>query len=128
MEPGTPVGALIAGLATDLRDTHAISDERLSALWTQVYGGPSSAGALAHLCRRVNKRLDRRVAGILTRWWSSRLIGSDEPGARVHGRTHWEWGFQHDEVGVPVLRPSRGHGVIHAVLGEHRPTIGESDL
>jgi transposase len=56
MEPGTPLGASVQSLATDLRDTHAISDERLSALfapgcvWTSVQGawltcsGRSKAG------------------------------------------------------------------------------------
>jgi transposase len=36
MEPGTPFGASIEGLATYLRYTHAISDARLSALLAQV--------------------------------------------------------------------------------------------
>jgi transposase len=29
---------------------------------------------------------------------------------------------------VHVIRPSRGHGVIQAILGDHRPTIWVSDL
>jgi transposase len=128
MEPGTPFGASIEGLATYLRYTHAISYERLSALFTQVYGVPISEGALANLFRRVKMRLDHRVAEILTRLRSSRLICSDETGARVHGRTQWEWVFQNTEVCVHVIRPSRGHGVIHDILGDHRPTIWVSDL
>jgi transposase len=128
LEPGTPFGASIEGLATYLRYTHAISDERLSALFAQVYGVPISEGALATLCRRVNTRLDHRVAEILTRLRSSRLICRDETGARVHGRTQGEWVFQHAAVCVHVIRPSRGHEVIHEVLGDHRPTIWVSDL
>ena len=110
MEPGTPFGASIEGLATYLRYTHAISDERLSALFAQVYGVPISEGALANLFQRVNTRLDDRVAEILTRLRSSRLICSDETGARVNGRTPWAWVFQNTEVCVHVIRPSRGHG------------------
>jgi transposase len=128
MEPGTPFGASIEGLATYLRYTHAISYARLSALFAQVYGVPISEGALANLFRRVNTRLDDRVAEILTRLRRSRLICSDETGARVNGRTQWEWVFQNTEVCVHVIRPSRGHGVIHEVLGDHRPTIWVSDL
>ena len=128
MEPGTPFGASIEGLATYLRYTHAISYERLSALFAQVYGVPISEGALANLFRRVNTRLDHRVAEILTRLRSSRLICSDETGARVHGRTQWEWVFQNAAVCVHVIRPSRGHEFIHEVLGDHRPTIWVSDL
>ena len=128
MAPGTPVGASIQRLATSWRYTPAISDERLSALFAQVYGVPIRAGALAHLFRRVNTRLDHRVEEILTRLGSSRLIGSDETGARVHGRTPWEGVFQHAKVCVPVMRPRRGHGVIHAILGDHRPTSWVSEL
>lgn len=128
MEPGTPFGASIQRLATYLRYTHAISYERLAALFTQVCGMPISEGALANLFQRVKTRLDDRVAEILTRLRSSRLIGSDETGARVNGRTQWEWVFQNTEVCVHVIRPSRGHGVIKEILGDHRPTLWVSDL
>jgi transposase len=128
MEPGTPFGASIQSLATYLRYTHAISYERLSALFAQVYGVAISEGALANLFQLVNIRLDHRVEEILTRLRRSRLVCSDETGARVHGRTQWEWVFQNAEVCVHVIRPSRGHGVIHEVLGDHRPTVWVSDL
>lgn len=128
MEPGTPFGASIEGLATYLRYTHASSYERLSALFAQVSGVPISEGALANLFRRVKSRLDDRVAEILTRLRSSRLIGSDETGARVNGRPPWEWVFQNAEVCVHVICPSRGHEVIQETLGDHRPIIWVSDL
>jgi transposase len=128
MEPGTPFGASIEGRATYLRYTHAISDERLSALLVQVFDVPISEGALANLFQRVKTRLDDRVEEILTRLRRSRLICSDETGARVNGLTPWEWVFQNPDVCVHVIRPSRGHGVIHEVLGQHRPTIWVSDL
>ncbi len=100
LEPGTPFGASIQTLATYLRYTHAISYVRLSALFTQVYGVAMSEGALANLFQRVNSRLDDRVAELLTRLRSSRLICSDETSARVHGRTPWAWVFQNAEVCV----------------------------
>jgi transposase len=46
----------------------------------------------------------------------------------AHGCTQWAWVFQHAAVCVQVIRPSRGHGVIHEVLGDHRPTVWVSDL
>ena len=127
LELGTPFGASIEALATDLRYTPAIRYERLSALLAQVYSVPISEGALANLFQRVKTRLDDRVAEILTRLRRSRLICSDETEARVNGRTQWEWVFQNTEVCVHVIRPSRGQGVIHDALGAHRPTIWVSD-
>ena len=89
---------------------------------------PLRDGALANLFRRVNTRLDDRVAASLTRLRSSRLVGSDATGARVNGRTQGEGVFQNAAVCVPVIRPSRGHGVMQEILGDHRPTIWVSDL
>jgi transposase len=128
MEPGTPFGASVQSLATYLRYTHAISYERLSALLAQVFGLDISEGGLANLFQGVKGRLDQRVAEILTRLRSSRLICSDETSARVNGQQQWEWVFQNREVCIHVIRPSRGQGVIHDVLGAHRPTIWVSDL
>ena len=42
MEAGTPFGGSVQRLATYLRYTHAISYERLSALFAQVFGLDSS--------------------------------------------------------------------------------------
>lgn len=128
MEPGTPCGTSVQRLATDLRYTHAISDERLSALLAPVFGLDSSAGGLAHVFQSVKGRLDQRLAEILTRLRSRRLMCRAETSARVHGRQQWEWVFQHAEVCIHVIRPSRGQGVMPEVLGAHRPTIWVSDL
>lgn len=128
MEPGTPFGASVQSLATYLRYTHAISYERLSALLAQVFGLDISEGGLANLFQMVKGRLDQRVADILTRLRSSRLICRDETSARVNGRQQWEWVFQNAEVCIHVIRPSRGQGVIQEVLGAHQPTIWVSDL
>jgi transposase len=91
-------------------------------------GVSSSAGALANLVPRLHSRRDDRGAEILPRLPRSRLIGREATGARGNGRTPWEWGLPQTDVGVPVIRPSRGPGVIHAGLGAHRPTIWVSDL
>jgi transposase len=128
MEPGTPFGASVQSLATYLRYTQAISDARLSALVAQVFGLDISAGGLANLFQGVKGRLDQRVAEILTRLRSSRLLCSAATSARVHGQQQWEWVFQNSAVCLHVIRPSRGQGVIQEVLGAHRPTIWVSDL
>jgi transposase len=128
MEPGTPFGASVQSLATYLRYMHAISYERLSALFAQVFGLGISEGGLANLFQLVEGRLEDRMAEILTRLRCSRLICSDETSARVNGQQQWEWVFQNAEVCIHVIRPSRGQGVIHEVLGVHRPMIWVSDL
>ena len=128
MEPGTPLGASVQSLATYLRYTPAISDERLSGLFAEVFGLGISEGGLANLFQAVKGRLDDRVAEILTRLRSSRLIGRDETSARVNGQQQWAWVFQNAAGCIHVIRPSRGQGVIQEVLGAHRPTSWVSEL
>ena len=72
-------------LAIYLRYTHAISYQRLSGLLHQVFGVAISEGALANLFQRVKTRLDDQVVEIVERLRRSRLICSDETGARVKG-------------------------------------------
>lgn len=129
LEPGTPFGRSIATLATYLRYSHAISYQRLSALFGEVFGLSISEGALANLFKkRVGSRLGERGEEILERLRSSRVVMSDETSARVGGRTQWEWVFQNDQVCIHVIRPSRAHGVIEDVLSDHRPQVWVSDL
>jgi transposase len=128
MEGSSPFGESVQGLATYFRYTHAISYERLSQLFGEVYHLPISEGGLANLFKRVKGRFDRRTEEILRRLRSSRLVCSDDTGTRVNGRNEWEWVFQNEEVCIHVIRPSRGQKVIQEVMGGHRPKIWVSDL
>jgi transposase len=128
MEPGTPFGASIQTLATYYRYTHAISYERLSRMFADLYNLLISEGALANLFQSAKNRMDDRTAEILERIRSSRLICSDETGVRVSGRNEWEWVFQNQDVCIHVIRPSRGSVVIQEVMAGHRPKIWVSDL
>jgi len=130
MEAGTPYGRSVQALATYLRYSHAISYERLSALFGEVFDLSISEGALSNLFQSIQRRLEGQVAEILERLRRSRLVCSDETSARVNGQTQWEWVFQNQDVCVHLIRPSRGRGVIEEVFGgqAQRPTIWVSDL
>jgi transposase len=128
LEPGSPFGAQVTALAVYLRYVQAVSYQRLSRLFADLYGLNISEGALANLFARVKPRFDDRVAAILERLRRSRLIASDETGARVNGRNQWEWVFQNDAVCLHVIRPSRGRAVVAEVLAGHRPQVWVSDL
>ncbi|MCC3417780.1 MAG: transposase [Microcoleus sp. PH2017_07_MST_O_A] len=128
MEPGSPFGSSIQSLVTYLRYTHAISYERLSSIFGEVFGLKISEGAIANLLAKVKTSLDDQVSQILQRLRRAKLICSDETSARVNGQNQWEWVFQNQDVCLHVIRPSRGTGVINEVLAEHRPDIWVSDL
>ncbi len=101
---------------------------RLSRLFGDLYRLAISEGALANLFRRVKPSFDAQVSAILARLRQSRIVCSDETGARVNGRNAWEWVFQNDAVCVHVIRNSRAKAVAEAVMDGHKPAIWVSDL
>jgi len=107
LEPGSPFGSSIQGLATYLRYGHAISYERLSRLLGEVFGLSISEGAVSGLLLEAKTRLEARVQEALSRLRVSELIASDETSARVSGTNSWEWVFHNESVCVHVVRPSR---------------------
>jgi transposase len=127
-EPGSPFGPRVAALAVYLRYSHAIGYQRLAKLFDDLYGLRISEGALANLLRRVKPNFETQVAAILARLRHSRIVCSDETGARVKGRNAWEWVFQNDDLSVHVIRNSRAKAVAEAVMGGHKPAIWVSDL
>ena len=128
LEPGSPFGTSVASLVTYLRYSHAISYQRLSQLMSELYGLSLSQGAIANLLQRVQVQLETPVAKIVERLRSARLVGSDETGARVKGKTQWEWVIQNDQVCLHVIRPTRGKVVIDSVMAGHQPQVWLSDL
>ena len=96
LESGTAFGNSVQTLATYFRYAHAISYNRLSSLFKEIYNLEISEGGLANLFKQVNNRLESEIAKILTRLRSSRIICSDETSARVNGKN--EWVFQNNEV------------------------------
>lgn len=128
MEPGSPFGNRIGALVTTMRYGHGISYGRMQQMLGDVFGLEMSEGAIANLLSRVKGQLQSEVDGILAVLRSSRLVGSDETSARVHGKNQWEWVFQNEQVCFHIIRPSRGSDVIAEVMADHRPQVWVSDL
>ncbi len=128
LEPGSPFGPSIEALAVYLRYEHAIGYQRLSRLFADLSGLQISQGALANLFQRVKPSFEAQVQAILARLRQSRIVCSDETGARVKGRNAWEWVFQNDALCVHVIRNSRAKAVAEEVMAGHKPAIWVSDL
>jgi transposase len=128
LEEGTPFGPGIIAAALYLRYVHAISYQRLTRLFWDLFGVAVSEGALDSLFQRAKRHVDREVAAILARLRRSRVIGSDETTVRINGRTCWNWVFQNAAVVIHVMRPTRAAAVVDEVLDGHRPALWVSDL
>ena len=125
---GSPFGESIAQLATYLHYVHAISYQRLCALFRDVFGLEISEGALANLFRRVQGRLGDAVEEIRARVRASRVVKSDKTGARVQGRKAWEWVYIGEGAVLHVVAPSRAKREPEAVLDGARPEVWVADL
>ena len=107
LEPGSPFTLSIEVMAVYMRYEHAVSYQRLSKLFADLHGLTISQAALANLFKRVKPGFDARFQAVLARLRQSRIVCSDETGARIKGRNAWERVFQNDEVCVHVIRNSR---------------------
>ena len=128
LSPGSPFGETIERLVAYLRYGHAISYQRLSRLFSELFNLSISEGAIANLLARVQSRLTAPICEIQSRLQHSELICSDETSARVAGKTQWEWVFQNEAVCFHIICPTRGASVIYSVLGDHEPQTWVSDL
>jgi transposase len=128
LEEGSPFSANIMALALYLRFIHAISYERLTRLFHDVFGLCISEGGLNALLQRAKPRFDRQVEAILARLRKSRVICSDETSVRVNGVNWWNWVFQNEAIVLHVIRRSRGRKVVEEVLDGHQPALWVSDL
>ncbi len=73
LEQGTPFGNSVQTLATYFRYTHAISYNRLSSMFKEIYHRDISEGGLANLFKQVKNRLYPQVEEILSRLRRSRI-------------------------------------------------------
>jgi transposase len=128
LEEGTLFGPGIVAAALYLRFVHALSYQRLTRLFRDLFGVAVSEGALDNLFQRAKQHVDREVGAILARLRRSRVICSDETTVRINGRTCWNWVFHNATVVLHVVRPTRAAAVVGEVLDGHRPALWVSDL
>src|SRR4028119_1855907 len=82
---GTPFGARLHAVATDLKTFQALSYERLQAALSDLFGLTLSQGGLMNLLRRAQGRFaDGRARGA-ARVGRAAVVASDETGVRIEG-------------------------------------------
>jgi transposase len=128
LEPWRRFGPQVEALLGYLREAHHLGYQRLEAVCRDVFGLRISQGAIAGLLGRLAERARPAYEAIGSQVRGSRVINSDETGARVNGRTRWQWVFQTPEASYHVIRPSRGAGVIDGFLNGAEPEVWGSDL
>jgi len=128
LEPHRTFGPGIEALVSYLHERHHVGYERLVEVCRDVFGLRISQGGVENALRRLVERARPTYAAIREAVRGSPVINSDETGARVAGRTRWQWAFQTPTASYHVIAPSRGGEVIDAFLAGAEPEVWGSDL
>ena len=128
LEPRRTFGPGIEALLSSLHERHHVSYERLVEVCRDVFGLAISQGGVENALRRLVDRARPTYAAIRELVRGSPVINSDETGARVAGRTQWQWTFQTPTASSHVIAPCRGKEVIDAFLAGVEPEVWGSDL
>jgi transposase len=128
LEPRRTFGPRIEALLSYLHERHHVGYERLVELCRDVFGLAISQGGVENALARLVERARPTYAAIGATVGGSPVINSDETGARVAGRTEWQWTFQTPEASYHLIAASRGSAVIAAFLQGVEPEVWGSDL
>src|SRR5215218_2816620 len=128
LEPRRTFGPGIEALVSYFHERHHVGYERLVEVCRDVFGLAISQGGVENALRRLVERARPTYAAIREQVRGSPVINSDETGARVAGRTQWQWVFQTAGASYHLIAPSRGGEVIDAFLAGAEPEVWGSDL
>src|SRR5215208_393784 len=128
LEPTRTFGPQIEALLGYFHERHHISYERLVEVCHDLFGLRISEGGIDLALRRLAERARPTYEALGAEVRAGPVIGSDETGARVAGKTAWQWVFQTPEASYHVIVPRRNAEVIAAFLGDTRPEGWVSDL
>jgi transposase len=116
LETGRYFGPRLEALVTDLHHEHHIGYKRLRQICDEIFGLELSAGGMVSIVKRAGKAAAEEAEAIGERVRQSKVIGSDETSARVHGRNYWQWVCVGDNREYHVIVPSRGYDVIENLM------------
>ena len=112
LEAGRYFGPRLEAMVTDLHQEHHIGYRRLRQICEELFGLVLSAGGAVSIVARAGKAAKEEAEVIGEQVRQSKVIGSDETSARVHGRNYWQWVFVGGHCEYHLIVPSRGYAVI----------------
>jgi len=112
LEAGRYFGPRLEAIVTNLHHEHHVGYKRLRQICNEVLGLELSAGGAVSIVERAGQAAIEEAEAIGAQVRQSKVIGSDETSARVHGKNWWQWVFVGDNREYHVIVPSRGYEVI----------------
>jgi len=127
LEAGRQFGPRLEAMVTNLHHEHHLGFERICQVSEEIFGIPLSKGGAVSIVERAGKAAEHEAEAIGEQVRQSKVIGSDETGARVHGLNWWEWVFVSGNSEYHAIVPSRGQDVIDAFMRECQAEVWVCD-
>ncbi len=118
LEAGRYFGPRLEAVVTDLHHEHHVGFKRLLKICEELFGLTLSAGGAVSIVERAGQAAQAEAEAIGERVRKSKVIGSDETSARVHGKNWWQWVFVGERCEYHLIKPSRGYDVIEEFMSE----------
>ena len=118
LESGRQFGPRLEATVTSLHHEHHLGYARVGQVCAEIFGVTLSKGGAVAIVERAGKAAEAEAEVIGAQVRQSKVIGSDETSARVHGRNWWEWVFVGDNREYHLIVPSRGQEVIEVFMRE----------
>lgn len=116
LEAGRYFGPRLAATVTLLHHEHHMGFKRLLQICEDLFGLTLSAGGAVAIVARAGQATQPEAEAIAERVRQSKVIGSDETSARVHGENWWEWVFVGENCEYHLIEPSRGYEVVEKFM------------
>lgn len=116
LEVGRQFGPRLEATVTSLHHEHHLGYERVVQVCEEIFGVTLSKGGAVSIVERAGRAAQNEAEVIGEQVRQSKVIGSDETSARVHGRNWWEWVFVGANSEYHLIVPSRAQDVIAAFM------------
>jgi len=127
LESGRYFGPRLEAVVTDLHHEHHVGFKRLLKICEELFGLTLSAGGAVSIVERAGKAAQAEAEAIGERVRQSKVIGSDETSARVHGKNWWQWVFVGEHCEYHLIEPSRGYDVVEEFMCESQAEVWVCD-
>jgi transposase len=122
-------GTTIEALIGYLHARQYMPVERMKEFFTDVMGVPLSAGGICHILQRLTAKAMPVYEQIKQRIALASVVGTDETGCKVNGKTNWFWTWQNpgltyiaysDNRGFKTIAQEFENGLPNAILNHDR--------
>lgn len=112
------VGPRLTALAAYQKGDCHMSYTTIRRFWAEVLGLPISRSQLANVVQKVSAAFEKPYEELRDALVSEPHVGVDESGHPDKGQGLWAWCFRASQFTVFHIDPSRGSGVLKAILTE----------